>query len=255
MGSPASIGDLIKSQMDKVPTNVRLFGEYVAGSKETITEQDFKPEELKAMSRAIAEQDEFNKAQEAEIASRLASLTKRSKEPFSSKKHQVWDDQEQKFKPKYTESEYNQAIQKEINRAQEQLSSYERTRGKTSVSYGKGGGGGAGASFLEAIEKSFNSPAYNVETSLGHFNAYKNKDGTVTIEDAYNFLGIGYDKKSTITLGQFLELLPSSLRSPESFGTLLARTFSPEKSRPVKIKLPSENNTKSTKHNRKSLIK
>ena len=236
---PTTIGDLIKAQMEKAPTNVRLFGEYVAGKKETITEKDFKPEELAAMSRYIMEQDEQNKKNEAELKKQLSFLQKRSQEPFKANKAQTWDEQQQKFVPKYTKAEYNKLIQKEINKKKKALTSYEKTRGKTSVSYGKAGGGGAGAGFLEAIEKTFTSPAYNVETSLGHFNAYKNKDGTVTIEDKYDFLGVGFDKKRKVSMGQFIELLPSVINRPESFGTLLARTFTPTKARPVRIQLPS----------------
>lgn len=237
---PTTIGDLIKAQMQKAPTNVRLFGEYVAGKKETITEKDFKPKELAAMSRYIMEQDEQNKKNEAELKKQLSFYQKkRSQEPFESNEDKKWDFQKQKFVPMYTEEEYNKEIQEQINRAQKALSSYEKTRGKTSVSYGKAGGGGAGAGFLEAIEKSLTSPAYNVETSLGHFNAYKNKDGTVTIEDKYDFLGVGFDKKRKVSMGQFIELLPSVINRPESFGTLLARTFTPTKARPVRIQLPS----------------
>lgn len=236
---PTTIGDLIKAQMQKAPTNVRLFGEYVAGKKDTITEKDFKPKELAAMSRYIMEQDEQNKKNEAELKKQLSFLQKRSQEPFEANKAQTWDDRQQKFVPKYTKAEYNKLIQEEINSAQKALASYEKTRGKTSVSYGEAGGGGAGAGFLEAIQKSFTSPAYNVETSLGHFNAYKNKDGTVTIEDKYDFLGVGFDKKRKVSMGQFIELLPNVINRPESFGTLLARTFTPTKARPVRIQLPS----------------
>ena len=223
--------------LEDMPTNVRLFGEYLAGKKEPITEKDFKPEELSAMSRYITEQDEYNNKEEAGLKKQLSFYQKRSQEPFESYKDQTWDEQKQKFVPMYTEEEYNKSIQEEINRAQKALSTYEKTRGKTSVSYGKAGGGGAGAGFLEAIENSFTSPAYNVETSLGHFNAFKNKDGTVTIEDKYDYLGIGFDKERKISMGQFIGLLPSALTRPEAFGTLLARTFTPTKARPVEIKL------------------
>jgi len=223
--------------LEDMPTNVRLFGEYLAGKKEPITEKDFKPEELSAMSRYITEQDEYNNKEEAGLKKQLSFYQKRSQEPFESNKDQIWDEQKQKFVPKYTEEEYNKEIQEEINRAQKALSTYEKTRGKTSVSYGKAGGGGAGAGFLEAIEKSFTSPAYNVETSLGHFNAYKNKDGTKTIKDKYDYLNIGFDKERKISMGQFIGLLPSALTRPEALGTLLARTFTPTKARPVEIKL------------------
>jgi hypothetical protein len=235
----ATIGELINAQIQKAPTNVRLFGEYVAGKKTTITEKDFKPKELAAMSRSIMEQDELNKKNEADLKKKLSFLKTRIQEPFKYNRDQIWNEQKQKFVPKYTEAQYNKLIQKDINLAQEALSTYEKTRNKTSVSYGDAGGGSEGAGFLDAIKKTFTSPAYNVETSLGHFNAYKNKDGTVTIEDKYNFLGYGFEKKRNVSMGEFIGLLPSAITRPEAFGTLLARTFTPAKSRPVKIKLPS----------------
>jgi len=223
--------------LEDMPTNVRLLGEYVAGKKEPITEKDFKPEELAEMSRYIMEQDEYNNKEEARLKKQVSFYQNRIQEPEEYNRDIIWDEQTDTFVPRYTEEEYNKSIQEDINRAQKALSTYEKTRGKTSVTYGEAGGGGAGPVFLEAIEKSFTSPAYNVETSLGNFNAFKNEDGTVTIEDKYDYLGLGYDKERKISMGQFIGLLPGAITRPESLGTLLARTFTPTKSRPVKIKL------------------
>tara|TARA_R110000803_G_C11882403_1_gene309915 strand:+ start:39 stop:806 length:768 start_codon:yes stop_codon:yes gene_type:complete len=251
-----TISDLIKDQMKKVPTNARLFGEYVAGKEEAITEKDFKPSELEAMSRSIIEQDDTNKKNEAELKKQLAYLNRRSQEPFDANKSQTWNEKNQKFAPKYKSTEYNKLIQRDINSVEKALSTYEKTRGKTSVSYGKAGGGGFGAGFLDAIGKSFASPAYNVETSLGHFNAHKNKDGTVTIKDKYDFLGVGFDKERKISMSEFIANLPSALTSPEQFGTLFARTFMPTRARAVKIKLPSliKKQTKEKSKPKKSLL-
>ena len=224
--------------LEDMPTNVRLFGEYLAGKKEPITEKDFKPEELSAMSRYITEQDEYNNKEEARLKGQLSFYQNRLQEPFDPNNHLILDEQTDTFVPKYTEEEYKKDIQEQINRAQKALSTYENTRGKTSVGYGKAGGGGAGAGFLEAIEKTFTSPAYNVETSLGHFNAYKNEDGTKTIKDKYDYLNIGFDNTKPISMGQFIGRLPSAIASgPESLGTLFAKTFTPTKTRPVEIKL------------------
>ena len=51
--------------MARIPTNVRLFGEYLLGEESPITEKDFTPEELSEMLRLIEEQDKRNLEEEA----------------------------------------------------------------------------------------------------------------------------------------------------------------------------------------------
>jgi flagellin-like hook-associated protein FlgL len=230
---PATISDLIKAQMEKTPTNVRLFGQYLSGNTSDITEKDFRPLELEAMRSKIQRQETKNYKDETSLVKSIAALKKETNQTQTFKNGKLVN--------KYSDAEFGELKQRRIQEAQAKLATYDKDRGKISVSYGDAGGGGKGANALSAIKKSFTSPAYNVETSLGHFNARKNKDGSVTITDTYDYLGYGFDKPQQITMKQFLGSL-SRVSSPEQLGTLFARTFvekSGKKGRKVKITLPS----------------
>lgn len=245
-----TINDLIKQQMQKVPTNVKLFGEYLMGDTSEITEKDFKPAELEAMRQAVQEQDAQNIKDEAAIVRDISVIKRKKNDALVFRGGQ--------FVPKYTDEEFERIRQEELEEAQERLATYDKDRSKVSVGYGKAGGGGEGADLLESLKKSFTSPGYNVETSLGHFNARKNEDGSVTITDKYDFLGYGFDKPQKITMKQFLGSL-SRIRSPEQLGTLVARTFiekTGRKGRKVTINLPSliKENEQPKESKKKSLI-
>jgi hypothetical protein len=231
-----TISDLISQQMNKVPTNVKLFGEYLVGDTSDITEKDFKPAELEAMRKKVQQQDAQNVDDEAQLIKRISFLKLKKDQP---NRDTVLKDG--RMVPKYTDEEFAKYNQSNLEKAQAKLASYDKDRSKVSVSYGEAGGGDEGADALSALKKTFTSPGYNVETSLGHFNARKNKDGTVTITDKYDFLGYGFDKPQNITMSQFFGAL-ARVRNPEQLGTLVARTFiekSGRKGRKVNIKLPS----------------
>ena len=80
-----------------------------------------------------------------------------------------------------------------------QLDSFERTRGKTSVVPAAQTLDFTGqpvtedkskvnqSNFLKSLKDSLVSDDYNIATTLGQFNAFRNKDGTITIKDEYNF--------------------------------------------------------------------
>ena len=231
---PTTISDLIKAQMEKTPTNVRLFGQYLSGNTSDITEKDFRPSELEAMRRKVQKQEAQNYEDEAKILKSISSLKKEKSSDYQSFKGG-------KLVNRYSDEEFNKLKKRKIKEAQAKLATYDKDRSKVSVSYGDAGGGGKGADPLSALKKSFTSPAYNVETSLGHFNARKNKDGSVTITDKYDFLGYGFDKPQKITMNQFFGAL-GRVRNPEQLGTLVARTFvenTGRKGRKVRINLPS----------------
>lgn len=230
---PSTISDLIKEQIEKTPTNVKLFAEYLQGKTTDITEKDFKQSELQAMREKIQKQEAKNYQDETNLVKSIAALKKQTNQTQTFKNGKLVN--------KYSDAEFGELKKRQIQEAQAKLATYDKDRGKISVSYGDAGGGEKGANALSAIKKSFTSPAYNVETSLGHFNARKNKDGSVTITDTYDFLGYGFDKPQKITMKQFFGSL-SRVSSPEQLGTLVARTFvekSGKKGRTVKITLPS----------------
>jgi hypothetical protein len=229
--------------MARIPTNMRLFGEYVAGNQSPITEKDFTPEELSEMLRLIEDQDSKNVKEEEGLQKSLAAY-RRNLETFTPDKNLVQDKQGN-LVPKYTETEYNTKIQGQIEKVESKLKTYEDTKGKTSVGYSDEKKP-EGLAWADSVIKSFKSPAYNVETSLGHFTARKNKNGTVTIKDDYDFLGYGFDKPEDIPVSEFLKSFVKSLNKPEAMGTLLGRTFFANRGRDVDITLDKQAKTAKT---------
>jgi len=76
-----TISDLISQQMQKVPTNVRLFGEYLVGDTSDITEKDFKPAELEAMRKKVQQQDAQNIDDESQLIKRISFLKLKKDQP------------------------------------------------------------------------------------------------------------------------------------------------------------------------------
>jgi len=221
--------------MARLPTNIRLFGEYLLGEQNSITEKDFTPQELSEMLKMIQEQESRNAQEEAGLQRSLGAY-QRNLETFDPSKNLV-QDEKGNLVPKYTEKEYNEEIQKNIKDIENKLASYDKTRNKTAVGYRDERTDSEGLLLADAIAQTFTSPAYNIETSLGHFSARKNKDGTVSIKDRYDFLGYGNEKPVKISMGKFLKALPDAIIKPEAFGTLMARTFLADRGRDVNITL------------------
>jgi len=239
--------------MARLPTNVSLFGQYLLGKQSPITEKDFTPEELQVIVEQIEAQDKLNAESEQRVQVKAEKNLKRLREPFRVDEHtgikevkgvglqQTLNEKTNKLEDVYkNQNEYNKEVQKQINKYQDQIDSFEKTRNKTSVTgYRDSRTDPAGEGLVNAITNTFSSPAYNIETSLGHYNAYKNEDGTVTVKDTYDFYGYGYDKGSTVSLKDFLTALPEAITKPEAFGTLLSRFALPNRQRDVNITLPS----------------
>ena len=245
--------------MARLPTNVSLFGQYLLGDQSPITEKDFTPEELQVIVNQIEAQDRANAEAEQRVKGNAERTLKRLKEPSSRVDDrigintvsgvglsQVLNEKTNKLEDVYkTQDEYNKEVQKQINKYQNKIDSFDRTRNKTSVTgYRDIRTDPAGEGLVNAITNTFSSPAYNIETSLGHYNAYKNEDGTVTVKDTYDFYGYGYDKGSTVSLKDFLKALPEAVTKPEAFGTLLSRFALPNRQREVNINLPSNKDEK-----------
>jgi hypothetical protein len=226
--------------MARLPTNVSLFGEYLTGKQDAITEKDFTPQELSEMLRMIEQQDFSNSKEEEDLSRSLKFLKEKSERPDGHKGH-LTADATGKLVPTYTEESYNTEIQGQIKDVEKKLHSYEKTRNKTSVEYRGEREDAAGLSFIDTIAATFSSPAYNIETSLGQFNAFKNEDGSVTVKDTYDFYGTGYTEDMTVSLGEFIKHLPLALTKPEAFGTLLSRFALPSRQRDVNIELKAKN--------------
>jgi len=92
---------------------------------------------------------------------------------------------------------------------------------------------------FQVIKDSFNSPAYNIQTTLGQYTSIKNEDGSVTIKDNYNWGGQKGDPEGevNVSLSEFIEVLPY-MTSPELAGNALMRTFFKDKKSPIEFNLP-----------------
>jgi hypothetical protein len=234
--------------MARIPTNVSLFGQYLMGKKETITEKDFTPKELQSMVKQIEDQDAINVASQKRLNQQEARLKTRSetgKDGISyvkgvGKKLTISDMTGELENAYSSQEKYNTEVQDRLNKIQLKLGSYEKTKDRTSVSYREERKDSMGLGLIDAISKTFNSSAYNIETSLGHYTAFKNSDGTVTVKDKYDFLNYGFKKGQTVNLKDFIKAIPLAFSKPEAFGSALARFAFPDRSRDVKIKLPKK---------------
>jgi len=231
------------SYLGEIPTNARLFSEYLRGDESPIDEKDFKSEELAEMLAMVKRQDKVNLEKEEQAKYELESRTKESLVDWVDNPRSqdlMLNEQTNELAPKYTEDQWREIAQGKLDTAKQKLESFEKSRNKTSVHYSdeaysrpeeKMG-------WLNTIVESFTSPARNIETSLGQFNAFKNDDGTVTVKDNYNYGNQMFDTNTvTVSLKDFLKDLPLALTSPESFGTLLSRYAIPKRNREVSIEL------------------
>tara|TARA_R100001086_G_scaffold199848_1_gene116049 strand:- start:236 stop:1129 length:894 start_codon:yes stop_codon:yes gene_type:complete len=149
----------------------------------------------------------------------------------------------QKYKIPRTEAEVTALIQDEIDKAEGLLKKYKGNETDVIYDY-KYGEGINEYNPLTVIKKAFTSDAYNIATTLGQFKAIKNKDGTVTIRDTYNWTGQRGDPEGEIdvSLSDFIKNLPKML-SPEIAGNLLMRSLFKDKQSPVEFTLPPRQTT------------
>ena len=154
-GSEGGIRELYK----KIPTNLRLFGEYLAGVESPITEKDFTEDELDVIRNQIVAQkinnevleDEYRKAGDADAV-----------ETF------------EKTRGRTSVSPYD--IQE---------SGLPTTKTTFGRSYLSGGSGAVDKGWEESL-KSLNDPSYTVATSLGKYTAEDIEDG-FRIRENYDF--------------------------------------------------------------------
>lgn len=208
-----------KELYKKIPTNMRLFGESLVGVKDPITEKDFTREELNAMRRQIIEAQDRSNNMEAYLNAQL---------------------QEELDNPS---GYYGKANGKDVTREQyiadlnRKINSFEKTRNKTSVDpYGRNNtsDAGVGGGFLETMDRSFNSPEYNISTTLGRYNAYQNPDNSMTVKDRYDWTKSGGREP---TIGEAIRAFGRAFPNPEGMGNVMMRYWNPDVSRDVNVNL------------------
>ncbi len=184
----------------QIPTNARLFGEYLAGETRDITANDFTPEELAEIRNRVVMAKKRNAVEEAASRQELRSAQDYAKLHGASG---VYDGG--------TQEEY-------LKERSDRVASYDNTRGKTSVGYSEKG---EDRGVIDTIRDSFGSPGYNVDTTLGQFNAYDTPDGGLRVEDTYNWT------KPEISNMDFAKQAAQNIFKPEKLGNLIARKFAP----------------------------
>jgi len=207
---------LAASLYKKIPVNLRIIGESLLGSNAPITEKDYSDKDLQFIRQAFLKKRADNNNLENIYRNDLRDGSRM----LLGDDGKLVDD--------------TPAYKKDLARA---IKSYEDTRGKTSLRYADYNDGGVpqNAGWVDQFKGSFSdNPAHRIATSLGQFNVHEGPDGELTVKDKYNWEG------SDANAWEKVSAFASSLSSPEELGNVLMRTFRPNISRDVSIKLPRD---------------
>jgi hypothetical protein len=241
-----------------IPLNARVFarnafrGEDEVGS--LINAEDFSEAEIEEIYRRIDFQNERNARKEREYRDLIPAYEKHLVEypetPFGIESiREMGGGQEDGLSDEEIYQRnlgvFHDRGQAKIDEARLALESYDKDRSKTSVGYYSDPDAAPayyyGRGIMDTIEDSFTSPAYNVNTTLGQFNAFEDEDGTVTIRDTYDW-GMEKDNPYSVIADMgILDLLrsvPRLAKRPEMAGNVLMRTLLKGKSSPVEFTLP-----------------
>ena len=171
-----------------VPTNVQLLARSAAGDSSVVTGKNFLPTDIAEMKRQVAAQKSKNKFMEDIKSGEFERMTP---EVY----HQEGRDQ-----PPYTPEEaasiravfpdaQTRAVPYDAWRNQrlKELASFDKTRGRTSVSDYQGTTSGLDTANLPTTaQRSYFDPEYRVATTLGRYKAFDTPQGTIVL-DKYNF--------------------------------------------------------------------
>lgn len=208
----AGIEDLYK----QVPTNMRTFAGFMAGDRSPITEANFKPAELAWLREAIRKKREENARREAMYRDLDAYSRKNAGKVSGGKRSKEGE---------WTDTYYSPEDYKD------ELASFANTQGKTAMSYDYDPTIMVGDDKERSLLESFNSPGYNVSTTLGSYTAEKLPTGEMVVTDTYDF-----DTPTEPTLENILRALPQ-IRNLRQAGNFAARVVHPNQSRPVRVNL------------------
>lgn len=224
-----------------IPVNARMLLEQFQGNKFPITEKDFSDEELAALRRAIQATQQRNIDEESFYR---ANLQKTKKEYEKNPETQLV------LSP--VEGSPNRKVSVPIpykdwlNQQKKAVKSYEKTRDKTSFTYGaydvKSGDTAApiGQNWLEAIYQSYTDPAFRMASTLGSANYYNKKGQTPYVQDTYGFeLHPEAYKKDPSKMSTLEVIQNFGVTSPATMFEILAARFAPQR-RPVQISLPQQ---------------
>jgi hypothetical protein len=211
----------LKKIYNKIPVNMRIFAETVAGSDQPITEQDFPPQDLMYLRSLIENTQKKNNEMEKMLVEHRDLIS-------DAGVYELGPD-----------NKLVNITDREISELDKKIQSYRDTSGRTSVQYGDiyrtmDPSTEAGfESVPQTFRDSFNDPAYRIKTTLGRFTAEDQDDGSIIVRDTYDWNKI--DEKPTFK--EFIKAVPRLASSPRKAGNAFMHLIKPDASREVRIRL------------------
>lgn len=216
-----------------LPLNLQIFLETVLGKQTPITEKNLLPQDKEKLKEVIRRKQQANLDREFSLQNSLYDTPQEFRRGSPTKLEETTDGRYISVPQSYTEH------QDDIKR---QLASFEKTRGKTSVSYGDYGvasgenAAPVGQSWGSMLKQSIDDPAFRLAGTLGSFNAYDTPTGT-RVEDTY-----GFDKDQEWFYRGAVQkptwkIVQEYYDRPGSLGEILYRKYLGNRSRPVNIQL------------------
>lgn len=238
--APPSSNSLLKSAYQAVvPSNARMLIDTALGEKSDITEKDFSKDELSLLKTMYQNKQKRNESRRQEIANKL-SMSEKDYIKNPERKFVAQTTPEGREIVSGVPMSYAEYLQKTKN----ELASFDKTKGKTSIDYYDYPDGKSAPTFdswLKSAWKSYNDPDYRLKTILGSFNVYDTPEGAVA-KDQYNF-----DKKDFYKMTYGVDLDKDNLldiwkksNGPVDFLDMMMIKKQPRASRNVNIKLPSD---------------
>jgi len=222
--SPRSWAKYKKAKQDLVeygdPVNIRTIVDTFSGNTSPITEKSFTKEDLKFLADTYYRKKEANSKDEA-MYKRM--VNKYDNNPTNGLAYELVD------------GKLTDTTGKHIQNLRDKLASYDKTRGKTSITYADYGGNKVNqeANWLKQLSASFDKdPAYRIATTLGRFNVVEDDKGHAYIKDTYDWTD---PKGGTL---DYFKAIPGAIKSLEGIGNLAMRGLRPNTARDVNIKLP-----------------
>lgn len=216
------------------PINIQTFLETVAGKLNPITERNLLPQDKAALLEIIKRKQQQNIDREFSIRNSLYDT------PQEYRRGKPETTMEEVSPGKYVSRDL--LYSERQARLQKQLESYEKTRGKTSISYGdydvKSGENAApvGQGWGSMIYQSIDDPAFRLAGTLGSFNAYDTPTG-YRIEDKYKFNKEQQAWYNNASEQDLPTILKRYYNQPGSLGEVLFRKYLGDRSRNVIINL------------------
>jgi hypothetical protein len=233
--APEQPGVLNQLYKKVVPTNARVLIDTMRGQTAPITEKDFAPEELDVLRKMYSEKQQRNESWKQDIANKM-SISQKDYDKNPEVDFVFADEGPDKY-GRPVKLSYAEYLQKMNN----QLSSFDATKNKTSLSYNDYPDKMAAPTFdtfIESALKSYTDPAYRMKTILGSFNVMNTPEGAKAI-DKYNFDKSDFYKSiykidpAKASVGEMYK----KANGPVDFLDMLMIKKFPRASRPVDIKL------------------